>query len=194
MKTEDHATSATPENGSTCPQRPHPHPLPEGEGNEDEGERNAGSAVRCHAHNRKGARCGRLAAPGKRVCHYHGGAPGSGAPKGNQNRFVHGFYARKYRNISALAQTTGTGVRDRARELLNVSGLSEEIANVRVLVRDAIDAGRSLEQIAAGLEVLTRMVRAEHELSPRSKDAITEAIAEALERLGDQMGLKEFNT
>jgi glucans biosynthesis protein len=29
---------------------------------------------------------------GKRRCWAHGGAPGSGAPMGNQNRVTHGFY------------------------------------------------------------------------------------------------------
>jgi hypothetical protein len=33
--------------------------------------------------------------PGKRRCRLHGGAPGSGAPKGNQNAFKHGLFTRE---------------------------------------------------------------------------------------------------
>lgn len=38
-----------------------------------------------------------LAAPveGKKRCYRHGGAPGSGAPKGSQNAFKHGYYTKE---------------------------------------------------------------------------------------------------
>lgn len=35
----------------------------------------------------------RAVAPGKRRCRGHGGVHGIGAPKGNRNRIVHGFYS-----------------------------------------------------------------------------------------------------
>jgi len=38
-----------------------------------------------------GQRCKRYCAKGKTVCYYHGGAPGSGAPKGSANNFKHGL-------------------------------------------------------------------------------------------------------
>jgi len=38
-----------------------------------------------------GSTCTRSPMPGKRRCRRHGGAPGTGAPKGNRNRFVHGL-------------------------------------------------------------------------------------------------------
>jgi hypothetical protein len=34
-------------------------------------------------------------AAGKRRCFRHGGAPGSGAPRGSQNALKHGFYTKK---------------------------------------------------------------------------------------------------
>ena len=48
---------------------------------------------RCGAKNRQGSPCQRPAGP-KGRCYYHGGAPGSGAPFGNQNALKHGYYAR----------------------------------------------------------------------------------------------------
>jgi hypothetical protein len=53
----------------------------------------AHSSPRCGAKTRKGSPCRQAATAGKRRCRMHGGAPGSGAPKGNQNRLVHGHYS-----------------------------------------------------------------------------------------------------
>ena len=39
-----------------------------------------------------GASCRSPAVKGKRRCRMHGGAKGTGAPKGNQNAFKHGTY------------------------------------------------------------------------------------------------------
>ena len=50
-------------------------------------------ARRCGARSRAGAPCRAPAVSGKRRCWRHGGAPGSGAPKGNTNARKHGFYS-----------------------------------------------------------------------------------------------------
>ena len=50
------------------------------------------------------------AVKGKRRCRMHGGAPGSGAPKGNKNALKHGRYTEK-----AIAQ------RRRIRKLIKLS-------------------------------------------------------------------------
>jgi len=49
---------------------------------------------RCGAKTRKGAPCQAPAVAGKRRCRLHGGAAGSGAPKGNQNALKHGHYSK----------------------------------------------------------------------------------------------------
>jgi hypothetical protein len=65
-------------------------------------------ATRCGARTRAGHPCRAPAVKGKRrptppkqplrlrrpVCRRHGGAEGSGAPRGNQNALKHGFYSR----------------------------------------------------------------------------------------------------
>jgi periplasmic glucans biosynthesis protein len=49
------------------------------------------NAPRCRAHNRAGKSCRLPAVRGRAVCRLHGGAPGTGAPKGERNgKWKHG--------------------------------------------------------------------------------------------------------
>jgi uncharacterized protein YjcR len=50
---------------------------------------------RCGAKTRKGSACLSPAVSGKKRCRMHGGAAGSGAPKGNQNALKHGAFTRE---------------------------------------------------------------------------------------------------
>jgi hypothetical protein len=50
---------------------------------------------RCGARTRAGSPCRAPAVAGKRRCRMHGGAAGSGAPRGNQNALKHGRYTRE---------------------------------------------------------------------------------------------------
>lgn len=50
---------------------------------------------RCGAKTRRGTPCQAPAVAGKKRCRMHGGAAGSGAPKGNQNALKHGMYTRE---------------------------------------------------------------------------------------------------
>jgi hypothetical protein len=50
------------------------------------------TSPRCGAKTRKGTACQAPAVAGKKRCRMHGGAKGSGAPKGNQNALKHGLY------------------------------------------------------------------------------------------------------
>jgi hypothetical protein len=55
----------------------------------------APAAARCGARTRDGGVCERTPTPGKRRCRSHGGAPGSGAPKGNRNAERDGLRTRE---------------------------------------------------------------------------------------------------
>jgi hypothetical protein len=48
----------------------------------------------CTSHNKDGSSCKNPVERGKKTCWVHGGAPGSGAPKGSRNALRHGFYSR----------------------------------------------------------------------------------------------------
>ncbi len=50
---------------------------------------------RCAAKTRSGGQCLAPAVKGRRRCRMHGGASGSGAPKGNQNALKHGRFTRE---------------------------------------------------------------------------------------------------
>ena len=65
------------------------------------------TSARCGARTRSGQPCRSPAVHGKRRCRMHGGAYGSGAPRGNKNALRHGLFTRK-----AIAE------RKRVRELL----------------------------------------------------------------------------
>jgi glucans biosynthesis protein len=52
------------------------------------------SCPRCGAKTRFGKPCASPAVHGKKRCRMHGGASGSGAPRGNRNALKHGNYTR----------------------------------------------------------------------------------------------------
>jgi len=49
----------------------------------------------CGARTRGGSNCRKPPAAGKRRCRLHGGATGSGAPRGNANALIHGGETRE---------------------------------------------------------------------------------------------------
>ena len=53
------------------------------------------SSQRCGARTRSGKPCASPAVRGKKRCRMHGGAFGSGAPRGNKNALKHGLYTRE---------------------------------------------------------------------------------------------------
>jgi hypothetical protein len=53
------------------------------------------SSSRCGARTRSGRPCQSPAVHGKMRCRMHGGAPGSGAPKQNQNALKHGVFTKE---------------------------------------------------------------------------------------------------
>jgi len=62
------------------------------------------SSPRCGARTRSGKPCRSPAVSGKRRCRMHGGAPGSGAPRGNRNALKHGLYTREALKERLLVQ------------------------------------------------------------------------------------------
>jgi hypothetical protein len=68
------------------------------------------SSRRCGAKTRSGRPCLSPAVGGKERCRMHGGAPGSGAPRGNKNALKHGLYTREAieerRKLRALMRQT----------------------------------------------------------------------------------------
>jgi glucans biosynthesis protein len=68
-------------------------------GNAGGHQRNTGpmrDSPRCGAQTRKGTLCQSPAVSGKARCRMHGGAKGSGAPRGNTNALKHGMYTKTF--------------------------------------------------------------------------------------------------
>lgn len=64
------------------------------------------ASPRCGAATRKGTPCKAPAVTGKARCRMHGGAAGSGAPKGNQNALKHGLYTAESKAFSKYVRHT----------------------------------------------------------------------------------------
>jgi hypothetical protein len=71
---------------------------------------------RCGARTRNATACQAPAVSGKARCRMHGGAAGSGAPKGNRNARKHGRYSaetiRARRYVAALARWSRETLRE----------------------------------------------------------------------------------
>ncbi|WP_432423325.1 HGGxSTG domain-containing protein [Sphingomonas lycopersici] len=62
----------------------------------------AHQSPRCLARTRSGSPCQAPAVRGKKRCRMHGGAKGSGAPKGNRNALKHGARSREMIELAKL--------------------------------------------------------------------------------------------
>ena len=108
------------------------------------------STLVCTAHNRSGSDCKRVAAPGKSVCYYHGGADRTGAPVGNQNARKHGYYSKH----------VPPELQERVSEALDIPGLDHEIALMRALIDEAVNEGADLPTICLGITTLRHLIEA----------------------------------
>jgi uncharacterized protein YjcR len=74
------------------------------------------SSLRCGAKTRSGRPCKSPSVQGKKRCRMHGGALGSGAPRGNKNALKHGLYTREAieerRRLRALMQQSRMLIQD----------------------------------------------------------------------------------
>jgi hypothetical protein len=74
------------------------------------------SSRRCGATTRAGDPCMAAAVRGKRRCRMHGGADGSGAPRGNRNALKHGLHTRgaiaEHRHLQGLLRQSRRLVRE----------------------------------------------------------------------------------
>jgi hypothetical protein len=76
------------------------------------------ASLRCGARTRRGVACRAPAVSGKKRCRMHGGAKGSGAPKGNKNALKHGAFTKQ----ALQSRTEFRGVIAEARKLVRDVG------------------------------------------------------------------------
>lgn len=75
------------------------------------------SSPRCGAKTRRGTPCQAPAVSGRTRCRMHGGASGSGAPKGNSNALKHGLYTRESKEMRQLIRSLERRTRDIIEEI-----------------------------------------------------------------------------
>lgn len=69
--------------------------MPKGKSKHQRNTKGMLTSVRCGAKTRSEKPCNSPAVSGKKRCRMHGGAKGSGAPKGNNNALKHGQYTKE---------------------------------------------------------------------------------------------------
>lgn len=129
----------------------------------------------CTAKNRRGQQCKRRPAPGRNVCYYHGGAPGSGAPRGNANARKHGFYSP---NLPLSDQPLLVEAR-------GIEGLDDEIALLRVLIDREVAAGADINTVAKGIEIVIRAVATRYRLSGKAREDLLASVLNVLQGFSD---------
>ncbi len=165
------------------------------------------TAVRCTATTKNGSQCKAwsIADAQPPRCSTHAGCTkGAGAPPGNHNAETHGFYDRAY-TLEELA--------DLVANAANMT-LDDEIAAVRVGIQRAmlkIKDGRTNDidkegdeyqrdltaaeyaalasLITTGANTVARLLRARRSVSGDAADGIAGAIAQALDEIGNELGL-----
>ena len=165
------------------------------------------TAVRCTAPTASGKPCKAYAIQDSNPprCSAHAGRnKGAGAPPGNHNAETHGFYDRAY-SLEELA--------DLVAHAANMT-LDDEIAAVRVGIQRAllkIKDGRTNDidkegdeyerdltaaeyaaltgLITTGANTVARLLRARRSVSGDAADGIAGAIAQALDEIGNELGL-----
>jgi uncharacterized protein YjcR len=75
------------------------------------------ASPRCGAQSRSGAPCRSPAVRGRKRCRMHGGAKGSGAPRGNQNARKHGCFTREVTEERGLIEAALREARKLLEEL-----------------------------------------------------------------------------
>ncbi|WP_331000298.1 HGGxSTG domain-containing protein [Pseudosulfitobacter pseudonitzschiae] len=70
------------------------------------------NSLRCGAKTRKGTPCRAPAVSGKVRCRMHGGAAGSGAPKGNKNALKNGLYTAEAIEMRQLVRNFSQKTKD----------------------------------------------------------------------------------
>lgn len=150
---------------------------------------------RCTATTKNGQQCQAYAVRGSSplLCSAHSKRnSGAGAPVGNQNAVKHGFYSGQF-SAEELSDLVSQA-QDRS--------LDDEIGLARVVLRRLmkyLDSGEALnvEQIRAiapvalaGTRTVARLLKDAQALSKGTGDGVADAIAAALDELGDEWGIK----
>ncbi len=98
-------------------------------------------------------------------------------------------------NSASFFYASAIDTADRLAELgdaRRVEGLDEEVALLRVLLRDTIrDHPDDLKLLQGGMRLLVQTLIAQHRFSPKQADNLGEAVANVLQEFGEALGTAE---
>ena len=103
-----------------------------------------------------------------------------GAPKGNQNARKHGFYSQALTDAARL----------HLQEAASIEGVDEEIAVLRLKLRDLIQNYPDSVDLQIRLaNTIARMLRTRYQLGKDQKKPLREAIANVLKEVAAPLGV-----
>jgi len=106
-----------------------------------------------------------------------------GAPKGNQNAKKHGFYSQVLSESEKVQLEQASGI----------EGLDEEIAILRVKLRQLIDQHPDrLDLHLEAANTIARLIRTRYNITREQKKSLKEAIANVLTDVALPLGLKSL--
>lgn len=123
-----------------------------------------------------GQRCRRRAASGAELCPQHAVLQAKDTGQGPRRRGDYGNFLAP----EELAQM------EAAAGQMTIDG---EIALLRVLIRRALKEGQPLAVVAKGVDALGRALKVEYGLKGRAAKGLEEALARALDEIGQELGM-----
>jgi len=140
--------------------------------------------TRCTATCKDGSPCTNWAVHGTNPprCSVHGGTKKKiGAPKGNKNALKHGFYAAEPKAVTVADAIAG--LVDKLNYIDNIlQTRSDDFSNEQII--------RMIALYQQGTSRLGRLLRDKRAVSGEAADGISAAIAQALDELSTQLGVK----
>ncbi len=104
-----------------------------------------------------------------------------GAQKGNRNAIKHGFYARIFDEAEKVDFTVAAGV----------EGIDEEIALLRLEIKNAISGGdeRNLILLVKAAGALEKLVRTRYQITSTQRQGLKEAIGNVIKDVLVPLGI-----
>ena len=104
-----------------------------------------------------------------------------GAPKGNQNARKHGFYSKALDEAEKLELEEARGI----------NGLDEEIAILRIKLRELIENHpENIELALEAANTIARLVRTRYNITKEQKKSLKDAITNVLTEIAVPLGVK----
>ncbi len=104
-----------------------------------------------------------------------------GAPKGNQNARVHGFYSKVLTEQEKLDYRRAT-----------FEGIDDEIALLRVKIKSLVEHDpENFKLIMQAINTLTKMVRIKYSIAKEDKNGILDAVGNVLKDIALPLGFNK---